>query len=71
MNLIAGDATGRLLKYERATGRTTTLAKGIFYANGVALTPGEKAVLVVDGAGDSSTSTGFSSTRVESEAYLV
>ena len=31
MNLFSGDATGRLLKYEAATGRTTTLVDGLWY----------------------------------------
>jgi len=48
MNLFSGDATGRLLKYEAATGRTTTLVDGLWYANGVAVARDEKSVLVVE-----------------------
>lgn len=39
---------GRLLSYDPRTGETEVLADGLYFANGVALTPGEDSVLVVE-----------------------
>ena len=48
MNLCKGDNSGRLLKYDSKTRETTTLMSGLWYANGVALSPDFKSVLVVE-----------------------
>ena len=47
-NLCKGDNTGRLLKYDASTGKTTTLLSGLWYANGVALSADFKDVMVVE-----------------------
>lgn len=39
---------GRLLSYDPSTGETEVLADGLYFANGVALTPEEDSVLVVE-----------------------
>jgi sugar lactone lactonase YvrE len=41
---------GRLLRYDPADGETTVVADGLYFPNGVALTPDESAVLVVESA---------------------
>ncbi len=43
-----GAFTGRLLRYTPSTGRTEVLVEGLWYANGVALGPGEEWVAVVE-----------------------
>ena len=40
--------TGRLLRYDPASGRTDLLADGLWFANGVALAHDESYVLVVE-----------------------
>ena len=40
--------TGRLLRYDPASGRTDVLADGLWFANGVALAPDESYVVVVE-----------------------
>ena len=47
-NLCKGDNTGRLLKYDASTGKTSTLLSGLWYANGVALSEDYQDVLVVE-----------------------
>jgi sugar lactone lactonase YvrE len=44
--IIEHGGDGRLLRYEFATGKTTTLLEGLQFANGVALAPDESYVLV-------------------------
>jgi sugar lactone lactonase YvrE len=39
---------GRLLRYEPATGDTSVVTQGLYFPNGVALTPDETAVMVVE-----------------------
>jgi sugar lactone lactonase YvrE len=39
---------GRLLRYDPADGKTTVVADGLYFPNGVALTPDSSAVLVVE-----------------------
>ena len=48
MNGLAGDASGRLLKWDAATRSTKLLLDGIWFANGVALSPDESFVLVAE-----------------------
>ena len=48
MNLMRGDHSGRLLKYDARTGATTTLAAGLAYANGVALSPDASFAVVAE-----------------------
>ena len=45
---VQGTTTGRLLSYNPKTKKTHVLADGLFYANGVALSPDESFVLVVE-----------------------
>ena len=46
--LFSGVPTGRLLRYDEATGATTVLAAGLWFANGVALVDGGGAALVAE-----------------------
>ncbi|KAL3679151.1 hypothetical protein R1sor_022107 [Riccia sorocarpa] len=48
-NLVVqeGDETGRIIKYEIGTGRTTVIEKDIFYPNGIALSADKSFLLVV------------------------
>ena len=48
LDLLFGQATGRLLKWDPATGTTTTLLSGLWFANGVTLTHEGDAVLVAE-----------------------
>lgn len=48
LGLYSGAFTGRLLRYTPSTGRTEVLVEGLWYANGVALGPGEEWVAVVE-----------------------
>ena len=48
LNLVHGAPTGRLLRYDAHTGETTVLHEGLWFANGVALDPDEKFVLVCE-----------------------
>ena len=43
-----GGATGRLLAYSPATQKTTVLTKGLWFANGVALSADESFLAVVE-----------------------
>ena len=45
---LQGTTTGRLLSYNPKSKKTHVLADGFFYANGVALSPDESFVLVVE-----------------------
>merc|ERR1712147_226584 len=45
---MRGDHSGRLLKYVARTGATTTLAAGLAYANGVALSPDASFAVVAE-----------------------
>jgi len=47
-NLMRGDASGRLLRYDPTTHVTSELASGLFFANGVALSAAEDFVAVVE-----------------------
>ncbi len=47
-NLCKGDNTGRLLKYDAATRKTSTLLSGLWYANGVALSEDYRDIMVVE-----------------------
>ena len=51
LNMCAADHTGRLLKRDRATGRTSEVMTGLWYANGVALAHDGESVLVVETMG--------------------
>ena len=51
LNMCAGDHTGRLLKRDRATGRTSEVLSGLWYANGVVLAHDSQSVLVVETMG--------------------
>jgi len=46
--LLSGVPTGRLLRYDEATGITTALAGGLWFANGVALHRGGSAAVVAE-----------------------
>lgn len=46
LDLLEGKPHGRLIKYEPATGEATTLAEGLYFANGVALSKDESFVAV-------------------------
>jgi hypothetical protein len=48
LDLFFGQATGRLLKWDPATGITSTLLSGLWFGNGVALTTAGDAVLVAE-----------------------
>ncbi len=48
MDLLEGHPYGRLLVYDPKTGQTRTLLRGLYFANGVAVTPDGRAVLVVE-----------------------
>eukprot|EP00316_Scyphosphaera_apsteinii_P016392 CAMPEP_0119330146 /NCGR_PEP_ID=MMETSP1333-20130426/77624_1 /TAXON_ID=418940 /ORGANISM="Scyphosphaera apsteinii, Strain RCC1455" /LENGTH=374 /DNA_ID=CAMNT_0007339467 /DNA_START=178 /DNA_END=1302 /DNA_ORIENTATION=+ len=48
MNLIHGEPSGRLLMYDPATKRVEQLLDGLFFSNGVALSPSEDFVLVCE-----------------------
>lgn len=45
--------TGRLLKYEPRSGRTSVLASGIWFANGIALSPDESYIALAETLGSS------------------
>ena len=45
-DIIEHGANGRLLRYDIATGKTTTLLNGLHFANGVAVGPNDEFVLV-------------------------
>ena len=45
---LQGTTTGRLLSYNPKSKKTRVLADGFFYANGVALSPDDSFVLVVE-----------------------
>jgi sugar lactone lactonase YvrE len=47
-DLLEGRGHGRLLRHVPATGRTDVLLEGLYFANGVALSPGGDFVLVVE-----------------------
>lgn len=46
--LASGVGGGKLLKYQPATGELTKLMGGLYYANGVALSPDQSSVMVID-----------------------
>ena len=46
LEMMEHEGTGRLLEYDPATGRTTTLARGLVFANGVAMSHDQRSVLV-------------------------
>lgn len=46
LDLLEGRARGRLIKYEPRTGEATTLARALFFANGVALSKDESFVAI-------------------------
>jgi sugar lactone lactonase YvrE len=48
LEVIEHSGTGRLLRYDTTTQRTTTLLSGLQFANGVALGPGDAYVLVAE-----------------------
>ena len=48
MDLLEGHPYGRLLVYDPQTRQTHTLLRGLYFANGVAMTPDDAAVLVVE-----------------------
>lgn len=48
LEILEHRGSGRLLEHDPATGRTTELAGGLVFANGVALTHDESAVLVAE-----------------------
>jgi sugar lactone lactonase YvrE len=48
LDLLDGRPHGRLFEHDPATGVTRTLLSGLFFANGVILTPEEDAVLVAE-----------------------
>ena len=45
-NLFSGKPTGRLLKFDRVTGKTTVVASGFYVANGIALSSDETSVIL-------------------------
>lgn len=46
--MLQGERTGRLLRYDPGTGRTSLLAHGFWYSNGVTLAKDESFALVVE-----------------------
>ena len=48
LSAVRGTASGQLLRYDPRTRRTTSLARGISYANGVALSSDESWVAIVE-----------------------
>lgn len=48
LSAVAGDASGKLLKFDPRTRKTTTLVDGLNYANGVALSADESFVAFAD-----------------------
>jgi len=48
LDLMFGQATGRLLKWSAATGRTSTLMSGMWFANGISLDHSGDALLVAE-----------------------
>jgi sugar lactone lactonase YvrE len=48
LDFLRGYGTGRLLRWDPVTRRTTTLLAGLYFANGVTLTAEEDAVLVAE-----------------------
>lgn len=48
LNLLRGDASGRLLAYDPTDGSTRVLMDNLFYANGVAVAPDQSYVAVVE-----------------------
>jgi len=48
LDVIEHGAHGRLLEWDPATGRATVVAAGIDFANGVAMTPDQRAVLLCE-----------------------
>ncbi len=48
LDLMEHGGHGRLLQYDPASGQTTTLADGLHFANGVAVSPDQTNVLVVE-----------------------
>lgn len=48
LEIIEHSGTGRLLRYDTVTQRTTTLLSGLQFANGVALGPGDAYVVVAE-----------------------
>ena len=48
LDIIEHGAHGRLLEWDPATGRATVVARGIDFANGVAMTPDQQAVLLCE-----------------------
>ncbi len=48
LDIIEQQATGRVLEFDPASGATRVLARGLSFANGVALTADESALLVVE-----------------------
>ena len=51
LNMLSGDLSGRLLRYDIHTGETQLIADGLWFANGVALSHNEDYVLVVETMG--------------------
>ncbi|MCD9560890.1 Protein STRICTOSIDINE SYNTHASE-LIKE 10 [Datura stramonium] len=48
VSILSGDATGRLMKYDRSTKKVTVLLRGLAFANGVALSKDRSFVLVTE-----------------------
>ena len=48
MSLAQGEATGRLLRYDPTSGETSIVAAGLWFGNGVALSPDETWAAVVE-----------------------
>ena len=48
LDMIEHGAHGRLLEWDPATGRATVVVKGIDFANGVAMTPDQRSVLLCE-----------------------
>ena len=46
--MLQGEATGRLLRYDPATRRTTLIADNLYFPNGVAVAEDASFVLVVE-----------------------
>ena len=46
LEIMEHEGTGRLLEYDPASGRITTLARGLVFANGVAMSHDQRSVLV-------------------------
>ncbi|RQW98551.1 SMP-30/gluconolactonase/LRE family protein [Micromonospora globispora] len=49
-DLLEHRPNGRVLAYDRRTGRTEVVASGLYFPNGVALTPDESALMLVETA---------------------